>query len=357
LDQPWRPITLTPDRTWNSLAGMVIPAAVLIGFAKIRPDQRESLVVVLIVICCASAVLGVMQIASGATGPLYLYRRTYEGVPVGFLGNRNHQAVLLALAFPLMQVWASAHRGAHKAGRTRFGIGLAIALLLLPVILATGSRAGMVLTLVALAATFIVIPKRPRAAGGPAPTGPQRAIKLLVPLLVLGVVALSLYFGRAVSISRLTGGDMIEDDLRFTFFPQVVEIGRQFFPFGTGFGSFDPVFRNFEPDSALSNLFVNQAHNDLLDLFMTTGAAGLLLLLIFLIWLGRRGFAAFFGASRGSSAAAYARLGFVVVAVLLAASLVDYPLRAPLMSAVFTIGCGWLCHRRDRDRRGGEGAR
>jgi len=202
----------------------------------------------------------------------------------------------------------------------------------------------MLLSLVALAAMFVVVPERQRAREV-GPSKWQRAAKVALPIALIALVLVTLRFGRAFSIERLTGPVGIEEDLRFTFYPQVVEIARQFFPFGTGVGSFDPVFRNFESEAALVGRFINQAHSDLLDLAMTTGAAGLALLLIFLLWLGARGVAGFFGSGRNASSAAFVRLGFTMACILLLASLVDYPLRTPFMGAVFAIACGWMCHR------------
>ncbi|MEO8137451.1 MAG: hypothetical protein ABI831_26155, partial [Betaproteobacteria bacterium] len=41
-------------------------------------------------------------------------------------------------------------------------------------------------------------------------------------------------------------------------------------------------------------------------------------------------------------AAALARLGAAMILLLFIASLVDYPLRTPIMAALFSIACGWL---------------
>lgn len=141
IEQPWRPWSLTPDMTMNSLVSLVIPAAVLAGFAKLRPDQQQASVVVLIVLCCASALLGIGQFAGGGDSPLYLYRRTYEGFSVGFLSNRNHHAALLSVMFPALRVWTlmPASRTWH---RTRQWLALALGVLVVPVVLETAVAQG-----------------------------------------------------------------------------------------------------------------------------------------------------------------------------------------------------------------------
>ena len=72
---------------------------------------------------------------------------------------------------------------------------------------------------------------------------------------------------------------------------------KDFLPTGIGFGAFDPAFRVFEPDSSLSPLYLNHAHNDLVELALTGGIAALLMFALFLLMCLKRGFRLF---ARGS---------------------------------------------------------
>lgn len=338
IAQPWRPISLTPDLTLNSLVSLVVPAAVLLGVAKLRDDQRRATILLLIILCLASAMMGVAQFAGGADSPLYLYRRTYPGFPVGLLSNRNHQASLLSLLFPALRLWTLMPAGSQLWRRNRQRLALGLAVLIVPVVLATGSRAGIALMILGIATSILLFPfpheERSRM------QGLRRSLLVwAVPIAGLaGLIVITYWLGRAASIERLVSLSAGTDQ-RFQFMPTVLRIVRETFPIGTGFGSFDPVFRQYEPDEILISSVFNHAHNELLELTMTGGIAGLLLLVALLIWLGRRLVASIKGRSEESRVM---RLGGLVVSFLLLASLVDYPLRPPLMAAIFALACCWL---------------
>ena len=158
LPQPWRPWSIAPDLTANSLVALVVPAAVLIGFAKISKPHRRWLAVTLAGLCVTSAVLGIAQFADGSGSALVLYRRSHDGFPVGLLANRNHQAALLACVFPALRVWTMRPAANAIAARRRSWIAVVFAALIVPVILATGSRAGTAVALASLAVTLLAFP-------------------------------------------------------------------------------------------------------------------------------------------------------------------------------------------------------
>src|SRR5690606_26754911 len=125
------------------------------------------------------------------------------------------------------------------------------------------------------------------------------------------------------------------DDQRLAFLPVYISMARDFFPFGSGFGSFEAVFRAYEPADALSVRYMNQAHNDLLQLAIEGGILALALLLCGLLWIGWSILRLWrFPEGSGRRPAIY--LGSSI-ALWLAASLVDYPLRPPLAAMVFAV--------------------
>lgn len=353
MSQPWRPISLTPDLTFNSLASLVVPAAVVIGMAKLSKEQRRATLFLFIALCFASALLGIAQFAGGKDSPLYLYRRTYPGFPVGFLSNRNHQAALLASLFPALRLWTLMPSANRVWRRNRQWAALALAIFTVPVVLATGSRAGIGLMILGVAAAFLMF-AAPGDTG--ATSGRLRRIMLwLLPLGALaGLIIVTYWFGRAASIERLMSLSA-QTDQRVQFAPTVLQITREQFLLGTGFGSFDPVFRQYEPDAILITSVFNHAHNELLELIITAGVPGVALLLAFLTWWAVRIIATARG-GRGDPTVQLARFGGLLIAFLLLASLVDYTLRPPLMSAIFALGCCWLSAGRN-DGSGSDAAR
>ena len=56
---------------------------------------------------------------------------------------------------------------------------------------------------------------------------------------------------------------------------------KQFFPLGSGPGTFQSVFLAFQPPSLQK--FINHAHNDYLELFFETGIFGILLIALLVI--------------------------------------------------------------------------
>jgi O-antigen ligase len=141
---------------------------------------------------------------------------------------------------------------------------------------------------------------------------------------------------RSGSIARLASDPV--DQTRMAALGPMLEAARAFLPFGAGFGTFDPVYRHFEPDSLLSTIYLNQAHNEPVQLAIEGGLPALLLLLLFLGWW----MSATIRALRPRDSASRRALAIAMVAtslILMLSSLVDYPLRTPLLSGLFAIAC------------------
>ena len=60
-------------------------------------------------------------------------------------------------------------------------------------------------------------------------------------------------------------------ELRFDTWPQVLAAASDYLPFGSGVGTFQPVYQSVEPLSMLQSAFWNHAHNDYLELWLETG--------------------------------------------------------------------------------------
>ena len=79
---------------------------------------------------------------------------------------------------------------------------------------------------------------------------------------------------------------------------------------------------------------------------------GLILLGLFLLWFAWTALSVFRTWRQQSRTIAFGRLGAVMILLLLLASLVDYPLRVPIISMLFAIACGWLGGARAKLRSG-----
>ena len=74
-----------------------------------------------------------------------------------------------------------------------------------------------------------------------------------------------------------------------------------------------------------------------------------MLLIAYLIWWTMTVRSLWTATDRVSSARLMGRLGTVMTALMLLASLVDYPLRMPLLGVVFMIATLWMVKVPDRD--------
>lgn len=342
MEQPWRPISLSPARTLNSLVALLPPIAALLLFAAVTTERSYGALTLLCGLLALSAVMGLAQIIGPPEGPLYLYRVTNNGSAVGFFANRNHQAVLLACLFPMLAVLASLRSENEGFDRFRFWASVGMGVLLIPLLIVTGSRSGVALAIVGMAAAWLLFERRLPERRGPRRRGRGRLIAwIAVAAAVAAVIAATIFLSRAEAFDRLFD-QTLTDDLRFRLFDLLVGLASSNFPFGTGFGTFDLMFKVIEPHDMLQYAYVNHAHNDLLQLAIEGGLPGLLLLGAFLLWWGRRSLAAWRPAREASRRIRFARLGSVVTLILMLASIVDYPLRTPFVMVVFALACAWL---------------
>ena len=336
----WRPIAWVPMRGWNALFAMIVPVTGALLVAALRPQVR-TILLVLAALGAASAIAGMLQMLSGSDSPLYLYRFTNSGSPVGLFANENHASVFAALVLVLIARAGFAHRG---RGRSRIlDILLAGAfLIVLMGALISGSRAGLGLTLLALVACaamgwlWIAQPAMGTARTGLAGKIAARPQLLLIAaaVAIAGLLYALFQFDRVPGAAHAFEQSAFED-LRWKIAPILWEMMMQHWLVGTGFGSFDAVYLIYEPTQLQNDAYLNQAHNDWAQLVIEGGVPAILLLLALARWVA-------FGLrklySQSAPAVALCLFWCTIAAILAAASLFDYPLRTP----IFQLAAAWL---------------
>lgn len=335
----WRPLSVAPDLTWGALFALLVPAALLVGAARLSSRRRAELMLPLAVLIFASGVLGLAQVTGGPGSSLRWYGGNPDPSAVGFLANRNHQALLLACALPILAALASVPvRDPRKTATRRWG-ALGVAAFVVLMLPTTGSRAGLLLggvaTLLALAIAAPAAMQRLRALR----RRRRRQMLIVGAGVVLAFAGVLVFLGRNVAFTRIATLDPLTD-LRIRAFPVVADMTRTFLPWGSGIGTFEPAFRTFEPFALLKPTYFNQAHNDIIQLVLEGGIAAGVLLVAFVIWWGVATLRAWRAAPSLQSLAA--RAGSAVILLCLLASVVDYPLRTSLMLSVFSIAAVWL---------------
>ena len=340
LNQSWRPLSLVPTTTWNAFWSLFVPLAALLLGVQLKPTDIERLLQVILGVGMASGFIGLLQVIGDPHGQLYFYHITNNGMAVGLFSNRNHSAFLLVTLIPMLAIFACARIRTEEQAAVRAAIALGCLALLIPLILVTGSRMGLALMALALALAALLY-RRPTDL-----TERKRIYGRLNPRAIIGISGLALFvlifflLSRTSSISRIIAGDQ-HPDLRFQVWGPTLEIASKYFPGGSGIGTFVETYKIDEPASLIGPDYLNHAHNDFLEIAMTAGAPGLLLLALAFIVLIRWSLTAW-RASVSDASARFARLGSCVVLILALGSLSDYPLRTPSLSCLFVIALLWL---------------
>lgn len=344
LTDGWRPLSVSPHDTWLSLLAFLPPAALFFSTLHLNDREKTGLLQLLLGLALLSCLLGLWQVAA-VTGYTGSTQKPQSLDPTGLFVNRNHFAAFLyvALVFAaafMIDGWREALSKPRQLGAaSQFGppaLSLLIIVMALAMILLARSRAGMVIAIAAMIGAILIakLPDRRKLRQG--------ALRWIVVAGVAVFVLISQYtFWR---IMDRFAEDPLQDG-RTTIADTVWTVGWSLMPFGTGLGTFVPVYKAIEePSAALMGVYVNRAHNELIEIAMEAGIPGLVLLVFALLWIGRRLLNIFSSSSerwhplgRQLSAAAG-----VVVVLLLLHSLVDYPLRTGALACVFALGCGIL---------------
>ena len=332
--QPWRPWSIVPGATANALSSLIVPVTILILLRALEPSEHARLPGLVLVLVFAATVIGLLQFSAGGLDNPFV--NDSPGEVAGTFANRNHFALFVAIGCLIAPVWAFMR---EDQSQWRAPAALGLVLLFVLTILASGSRAGILLGTLAMALGLLIAHRRITRALRHYP-------RWVLPALVGGAVAMvvilvlvSIAADRAVSIQRMMAIDAGQD-MRTRGLPTVLGMIAAYFPAGAGFGGFDPLFRIHEPLNVLKFTFFNHAHNDFLEIALDAGLAGLLLLSAAILWWAWASVGAW--RARLEMHHAVPRLGSAILLLILVASAFDYPGRTPIIMAIIMIAATWL---------------
>lgn len=297
-----------------------------------------------------SAFLAVIQVVSDPQGPLYFYRITNNGAAVGLFANRNHQALLLAAAFPLLGliVAGEGQDSFRKHRNIIWLVGLMAVLFLVASLLVNGSRSGLVMASTSALLTGLIgwwgrrlhaDRNRWRTLRGALPW-------TVGPTAIIALVAAAYAMDRAEVFERFVHAD-IDREARLAILPTVIDMVRTFTPWGSGIGSFQQVYQIYEADDLLSPIYMNHAHNDWLEIAVTGGVPALVLALALAGIVVCQGLTAILQRSQNFRLAG---TGLILVLLCAMGSLSDYPLRVPSITALMMLSL--VCLRTGDSRSG-----
>ena len=293
----------------------------------VRASQARRLGVILSCFGFAVASLSLLQ-GIAPNGKLYWIREPHLGGWIyGPYVNHNHYAGLMELLIPIPLVISLTHL-AHEKERVAAGIAAAI---MTTTVFLSGSRGGMLAILVEFALLAILMTRQ------------KRGVRTAVAVGVFVVVLLSLltWLGgkqlttRVFSIGKETRTE-ISGGMRLSIDRDALTMFRRKPVLGWGLGAFPVVYPQFR--SFYTNFFVNEAHNDYLQLLTETGTLGFGLMLWFLWVLYRSG-------TRKISNWTSSVTGSLTLACLLGVSGIlvhsffDFNLQIPANAALFYVLC------------------
>ncbi len=344
---PWLPISVSPNATWLSVAALLPTLAVFFGTTLLGYRERRVLSLAVLAFGIASSFLGLLQIAQGPASRLRFFSATNLTEAVGFFANRNHFAAFLYVVLLFAAVWAIDVGFAVGPWRDRrifearsivtiTASFLAIVILLAAEAMAR-SRAGMILTMISLVGVYglVLTDRRRRTLGAT----PMNFLFAAAGTAFILVVQFALYR----VLARFNTDPL--DDLRLQFARTTMEAAWAYMPFGAGMGTFVPVYGMFEkPQDLFAHVYINHAHDDILELVLETGIFGIALMSAFAAWFVSRAAKIWRHGSVGANEfdRSLARAATIAVALIVVHSFLDYPLRTAAMTAIFAFGCGLM---------------
>ena len=299
----------------------------LSGQTLLRSAQARKLAVIFAVYGFVIAALALLQ-GVAPNGKLYWIRQPRIGGWIyGPYVNHNHYAGLMELLVPIPLV-LSVTRLAHEKERIAAGIAAAA---MTGTVFLCGSRGGMLAILAEFVVLTVVVVRQ------------KKGIRLALGVGAFAVVLLSLltWLGgkeltaRFISISAETRSE-ISGGTRLTIDRDALHMFRDKPVMGWGLGTFPVVYPQFR--TFYTNFFVNEAHNDYLQLRVETGLLGFGTMVWFLIVLYRNALRKVGNWMSDLSGAVTlaCMLGFTGILIH---SVFDFNLQIPANAALFYVFC------------------
>lgn len=326
----WRPISIHIEATWQTFAFLIPFLGTYLAYRSGDEARRAAMMRGVAIGFALAVALGLLQVA----GLDFLHPYPIEAdnqFGNGFFTNHNHQATFALMAAVLL-AWHGPSAGKGSINGKLIGLAVAAAM----ATVASGSRAGFVLMAgTGLAFGLFWLVTRPRSAGTQ-----KRSLRPFAWALGAAAVLSAIVSAMVIGAERYTlGRGGLMEDQRFELAPIAWRAIWQFWPTGSGFGTFQTPYRQVEPIEALRFLDVTHAHNDLLEALIEGGLPALVLIValsIRILMLTGRALR-----SRRAESLATAAAG-LALAIPLVHSLVDYPLRTMAISVLFAVAIASL---------------
>ncbi|MGX9120263.1 O-antigen ligase family protein [Mesorhizobium sp. BHbsci] len=311
----FRFVSVGVGRTIECLLYLVASAAFFLSVLRLRTEQVQGLLPFFFMGVICNGLAGAIQYS--LSDDIAIEGLLPFTINAGLFANQNHFAALLFVSIPFV-VYYGLFRGHLLSG----SLGLVSLLLLL---LAAGSRAGVLIGLAITVLSVVFLSARSRVSG----------------LSILAIfIGLSVY-----TIGAWTRIDAEVVDPAFgrgEFARTTIEGIKENLATGVGFGNFQKAYQIYEKEGMIFKQYVNHAHNDYLEIAFEGGVLAILLMMFYFILL----LAGLVRIRRDP----LQKAAFLSVSFLLIHSLVDYPLRTEALAMTFAYMNAIIFHKGFADR-------
>lgn len=306
----FRFISVGVGRTVECLLYLLAASAFFLAVLRLRVEQVNALLPFFFMGVICNGLAGAIQYSlSNDVAIVGLLPFT---INAGLFANVNHFSALLFVSIPFV-VYYGIFRGHLLSG----SIGLVALLLLL---LAAGSRAGVLIGLAITVLSVVFLSARSRASGFG---------------VLLIFVGLSVY---TIGAWTKIDADAIDPAFgRGEFARTTIDGIKENWATGIGFGNFQEAYQIYEKETMIFEKFVNHAHNEYLEIAFEGGIPAILLMAGYFVLL--------VAASVSVRRDPLQKAAFLSVSFLLIHSLVDYPLRTAALAMAFAYMNAIIFHR------------
>lgn len=279
-------IPYATESAWLALYPLFAVFLVAVGL----PTQRlEILIGVFLGVAACQAVLGLIQYGDGPGSIFYFGNSHMAGSATGTYVNRNHLAGLLEMALPLGLGLLAAnvgytghHRRRHQRRKRTLRQRLVvlntirinramlygtISVAILLGLIFTRSRAGVTLAILGILLSMLAFSRR---------LGGKNVYGLMGTFSAVGL-SLATMIGLVPVLARFANQDPMGS--RWPIFASTLHAIGEFFPLGSGAGTFAEVFHRFHPEE-IKGVLIHRAHNEYLEWIMEDGLSVTVLLAI-----------------------------------------------------------------------------
>ena len=278
---PYRTLSIIPYESTLALLALLPPLALFYTGISLSKDHLRNLIYLLLLIATIQAIIGLIQYASG--NPAFYFGISPGGrIAKGTYVNSDHFAALLEMTLPiaiglmLYSVGRASYDRRHDKTSwilNQVLIFSFVAVLLFLAGIFARSRTGVFLIMVGVLVSSLVFA---RHIGGKQSAGLAAGFATVA-------VGLAVFIGLIPVLNRFVAQNPVEDE-RFRIFEHTLEGIKAFFPWGSGPDTFSSVYRAFQPIE--QPVFINNAHNDYLELLFEMGIFGAFIITgFFLLYL------------------------------------------------------------------------